>query len=499
MAERTDRGVFIIYTGGTIGSLPRDKKDPLSPLEPAPIEEVLAQLPRYDIHDQKLALGQHRIKLGTYSFDPPLDSSNIGPQDWARMAQVVKDNYASYEGFVLLHGTDTLAYTAAALSFMLENLQKPVIITGSQKPIGDTRSDAAQNLITAIEIAAGRSLETTVVPEVCVYFRDLLTRGCRTTKLSASSYNAFDSPNLKPLATAGEHIVFDDTIIRPASTQRLHIRTKIEPNVASLDIFPGMKPELLRKMLTALDLKGVVLQTFGTGNAPSFPDFLQPIGQAVDDGVLIVDVTQCRQGEVELGLYEVSAGLLARGVVSGMDMTPEAALTKLFIILGDETDANVAADLMQLNMRGEQRISIFNLHFPSDSFGQDDDYVKVVEPVRPMVAGRERFKPDAVENALLRVTGLDVPGAKRGIIQFRVFIDAEDANENTPTSGNPHFLGEATKNWNRDDGDEAVVVPITKQVKDFIDNNHTNTLSIVNTSGQPFAWKRLNIACFADC
>lgn len=497
MAEPNDSGVLIIYTGGTIGSLPKDRNDPLSALEPAPLEDVLKELRAYDPRDKKLLIGKTRVRIGAESFEPPLDSSNIQPDDWVRMAQIVKDNIDNYEGFVLLHGTDTLAYTASALAFMLDNLQKPVVITGSQRAIAETRSDAVQNLVTAVEIAAARTLGADVVPEVCVFFRDTLTRGCRTTKLSASSFAAFDSPNLNPLGRAGEHIVIDTALLRTPSTQRLQIKKQLDHYVASVDIFPGIQPAMLDKMFTALELHGVVLQTFGTGNAPSNRDFLASIGAAVDRGIIVVDVTQCREGEVELGLYDVSAGLLARGVVSGMDMTPEAALTKLFVVLGEQPDPAIAADLMQLNMRGEQRLSIFNLHFPAGEF-TDDKVSIALEPLRAMVSGRERFRPDKVKNAVLRITGLEIPNAKRGIIQFRVFIDDPNATERTNTTGNAHFLGATQKNWNRENGDETVVLSVTPQVREFVDNSHMNTLTLVNTSGQLFNWKRAHIACYAD-
>lgn len=524
MNEPKDRGILIIYTGGTIGSLPKDRNDPLSPLEPAPIEDVVKWLPTYSEVDRRITVANQHLRIGTESFDPPLDSSNIKPKDWLKMARCIKNNYDQYEGFVLLHGTDTLAYTSSALSFMLENLSKPVVITGSQRPIGELRSDAVQNLITAIEIAAARSLGKTVVPEVSVFFRDKLTRGCRTTKLSANTYYAFDSPNLKPLATAGEHISYDETIILRPSTQRLHIHSKLQPKVASFDVFPGISPELLEKILSELDLRGAVIQTFGAGNAPNEPEFLQPIGDAVERGTLLLNVTQCRQGEVEQGLYDVSAGLLARGVVSGMDMTPEAALSKLFVVLGDvfgndqddlekpeevggsryvprgvseKEKAEIAADILQLNMRGEQRVSVFNLHFPAGGFKDHQQTERCLTPVREMVAGRDRLKHEAVEKALLRVTGLEIPGQPRGIIQFRAFIDAPDASESTPTQNNPHFLGETTKNWSEGQ-DQAFIVPITRQVRDFVDNNHENTITLVNT-GQPFTWRKLNLAIFADC
>lgn len=490
-------GVLLIYTGGTLGSLRADPSDPLSPLVPAPLEEVMKLLPHYDPIDRKLPLGQGTVRLGAYSWEVPLDSSNIASRDWQEMAAVVRRHYTDYEGFVILHGTDTLAYTASALSFMLENLDRPVVVTGSQRPIGEVRSDAVQNLVTSIEIAAAQSLGARVIPEVCVFFRDELYRGCRTTKFSASSYDAFDSPNFPPLARAGEHIVVNEQALDTPSGHALHVREHLDENIACLDIFPGMSPRLLEGMLSAEGLRGVVLQTFGTGNAPSTPEFLDVIERAVRAGLIIVDITQCRSGEVELGLYEVSAGLLSRGVISGLDMTPEAALTKLKVILGEEEDPAVAADRMQINLQGEQRLSVFHLHFGAGEVPEDGS--KAVQPRRPMEGGLDQYDSTKLERALLRVMGVSIPNERRGRIEFKAFIDQPEATDATPNDG-PGFLGETTsKKWRDEDGTADVFFDITEQARAFVDNRHQNSITIASTSGAPLAWERLHIAFYANC
>jgi L-asparaginase len=495
MAPKSDaRGVLLIYTGGTLGSLPEDPRDPLSPLVPAPLDKVMEMLPLYDPLAKQLLLGEETIRLETYSWPEPVDSSNITPRDWEDMAAVIRSNYDEYEGFVILHGTDTLAYTASALTFILANVDRPIVLTGSQLPIGQLRSDAVQNLVTSIEIAAAASLGGTVIPEVSVFFRDRLYRGCRVTKFNATSYDAFGSPNFPELATAGERILVNEAVLAEPSPYALRVSESLEDQIACMTIFPGMSPDLLRSMLNAEGLRGIVLQTFGTGNAPSTPEFLDVIEAAVKSGRIIVDITQCPAGEVELGLYEVSAGLLARGVISGMDMTPEAALAKLAVVLGEEPDLEVAADRMQLNLRGEQRRSVFNLHFGPGKVNGDG--VAVLTQARHMVDGAERYRPEALERAVLRVTGLSVPGEESGRIEFKAFVDLPEAGGDS-SAAEPHFLGAASKQWAEEQEKQNVFFEVTEQARAFVDNRHESTISIVSSSGAPLAWERLDMALFS--
>jgi L-asparaginase len=488
-------GVFVVYTGGTIGSLPKDKRDPLSPLVPARLEEVMAGLPSY-ADDSRILLNDQWIRLGTYSWPEPIDSSNVTMDDWKAMAELIKAHYDKYEGFVILHGTDTLAYTASALAFMLENLAKPVVLTGSQLPIGRARSDAVQNLVTSIEIAAARSLGRPVIPEVGVFFRDELYRGCRTTKLSASSFDAFHSPNCEPLARAGEHIVTGRLhASAERRTHRLRVVSDLEPNIASIDIFPGMSAELLRHMLATEDLKGVVLRTFGTGNAPTRPDFLAAIHSAIRSGKLIVDVTQCHSGEVELGLYDSSAGLLSRGVVSGLDMTTEAAIAKMSVVLGRQKDLAVAADLMQINLKGEQRQSIFHLHFGEGRL--EEGGVRTVEVRRPMTEGQLRYSSRLLDKAVLRILSLTGPGQAGTRLKFRVFIDDPEADAATPVENNPHYLGLVDKPAHAGAEPEHAFLMVTDQARAHIDNSHVNTLTLVNLGGA-CAWSAANLALFTN-
>jgi L-asparaginase len=282
------------------------------------------------------------------------------------MAEKIEENYDNYEGFVILHGTDTMVYTASVLSFMLVNLGKPVILTGGQRShLYQARNDAEQNLITALRIANPKDSGIPVVPEVCIFFRDDLYRGNRCIKEDASGYNAYSSPNYPHLGWAGDKIHIDTRHIRPIPTQSFRIRRNMNSNVISFNVFPGIQDtDVVQRLLNAPNLRGIILCTFGSGNIPTSPDFLEPFREAVERGVIIQSVTQCTRGMVDLGLYESSARLLEIGIISGLDITDEAALCKMMVLLGDEDlTENEVADLMQQDLEGEMSLSVFTTHF----------------------------------------------------------------------------------------------------------------------------------------
>ena len=335
--------VLLISTGGTI-TMVRDRHS--GALVPADIETFKAFMPELFAGD---------VTVDIQAFTPLIDSSDISPDSWCKMAQTVYDNYDVYDGFVILHGTDTMSYSASALSFMLENLGKPVVFTGSQLPVGVLRSDAKENLLTAIEIAAAQD-GNAIVPEVTIYFEDRLFRANRTTKRNAEHFSAFNSYNYPALAKAGVHITYQPHLVHYSDPQApLTLHTTFDCNVAVLKLFPGIQQPVVRALLRTRGLKGVVLETFGAGNAPTDKWLYRELKAAVDKGIIIVNKTQCNTGSVEMGLYAVSLNLMKAGVLSGYDITTEALLTKMMLLLG-EFDLDRVHQLLGKNICGEMTI-----------------------------------------------------------------------------------------------------------------------------------------------
>ena len=300
-------------------------------------------------------LKRFNYRISSYQFNPPIDSSDMEPTLWAKLVKIISYNYENFDGFVILHGTDTMAYTASALSFMLENLSKPVILTGSQLPIGVLRTDGKENLITSIEIAAAKHPDgTAIVPEVCIFFENHLLRGNRTTKINAENFNAFRSYNYPALATVGIHIKYEYDKIRKAEPNvPMHPHYAFDTNVVILTLFPGIQENIVSTILHTPGLKAVVLKTYGSGNAPQKEWFIRQLSEATEKGIVIVNISQCQTGMVEMARYETGLQLIDAGVISGYDSTVECVLTKLMFLLGHNLTPREIRNEMRRSLAGE--------------------------------------------------------------------------------------------------------------------------------------------------
>ena len=335
--------LLMIYTGGTIG-MKEDASD--QTLKPFDFSQILSEVPE---------LGKFASSIDSYTFDPLIDSSDVDPAMWVSLAEIIRDRYDGYDGFIVLHGTDTMAYSASALSFMLSGLGKPVIFTGSQLPIGKPRTDGKENLISAVEIAAAKDeAGMAMVPEVCIFFDSRLLRGNRCTKVNSEGFEAFDSPNCPPLAEAGISIRYDSkNIIHPAAGTPFSIHPELDTRVSILKLHPGITPQVVRDILLGERTRAVIIETYGSGNSLSSEWFLDIVRESSAAGKILVNVSQCMRGRVDMNIYATGKKLQDAGVIGACDSTTESALGKLFHLMGIYADNDLVKEKFQENLRGE--------------------------------------------------------------------------------------------------------------------------------------------------
>ncbi len=338
--------ILLIYTGGTIGMVKDFKTGALRTFN---FDKLLNHIPEINLLN---------CSIESISLKNPIDSSNMNPATWISLAEIIEKNYDKFDGFVVLHGSDTMSYTSSAISFMFENLSKPIIFTGSQLPIGDLRTDAKENLITSIEIASSQEDGKPIVQEVCLYFEYKLYRANRTTKVNAEHFEAFTSPNFPPLCESGVHLKFSKQLFfKSNESEALKVRKELNNNIVILKIFPGITRVVVEQILSIKGLNGMIIETYGSGNAPTEKWFINLLKKAIDKGLFIVNVTQCIGGSVILGHYETSEELNKIGIISGKDITTESALAKLMYMLGQKIPKSEFKSIFETALRGEMSLN----------------------------------------------------------------------------------------------------------------------------------------------